>query len=997
MLKKVLRLGLLKSPSAGGLLYTALFLWWILITDWLIAKITSHFPAFGSAHTIRHWVYATISGTLVFLLFRWLGQYTKWLEGTIDERTGDLRRDQERLTLAIESADLGTWDWDIRNRQFFWSPRCYELFGLEAGSLVEPRDFVAAVHPDDREHAREAVRRCLKGEPRYNIEVRIFRPDGSIRWLNSHGLTHYDSEGRATRISGIVGDITKRKAAETALCKSEMRYRNIIETAQEGVLVCDKNYKITMANRKTAEILGRDTEELLGKNVLDIVPEEHRIEVQANLKARKLGPQRAEYWTYHQDGNPIYLQVNGSPIFDENGNIDGFLGMLSDQTESKMTEEALRKSEERFQLSSLASRDIIWDWDIVNDRVWYSERFWEAFGYDPASFDMSSHGWADLVHPDDGWVIPPQYSKYTSMQYRLRRADGSWAYVLDRAYLITDADGNRIRKIGILSDISEARQSERALRQSEARYRNLFERNLAAVFRSTLNGVLLECNEAALKLLGYDSFEEMYALDMRGFYQNPVDRDSIIKTLCEQGQLLSVKLNLRRKDNKIVTVLANLSAIFEFSGQPPSVEGTMIDITELTKLQDELAQVQKMEAVGKLAGGVAHDFNNLLMVMNSYSELALGRITDQKAKQHIERAVEATHRAAKLTAQLLAFSRKQVIEPKILDLNNVVSDMEKMLPRLVRENIIFELKLQERLKHCKADLTQVQQVIMNLVVNARDAMPEGGHLLIETTNVDLSSGATYDHVDVPPGPYVILSVHDTGVGMDHETKERIFEPFFTTKEMGRGTGLGLSTVYGIVKQSGGYVFVDSEIGRGTTFRIFLPALEETAPSNTENISVEDQVTGSATILFVEDEAALREAGAEFLQTSGYKVIASSDAQDALRTAQEFPHKIDAIITDVIMPGLSGTELAKRVRTTRPDIKILFMSGYTENQSFQNYLESGCVFLQKPFSFHVLAKKISEMLGTASGTVQADNPSTSSSANKEQAPEYDTCTQRSSQD
>ena len=384
---------------------------------------------------------------------------------------------------------------------------------------------------------------------------------------------------------------------------------------------------------------------------------------------------------------------------------------------------------------------------------------------------------------------------------------------------------------------------------------------------------------------------------------------------------------------------------------------------EKRSLEEQLRQAQKMEAVGRLAGGIAHDFNNFLTVMKARSQVALIELKEgDPLKEAFEAIDNATTKSANLVRQLLAFSRRQVMEMIVLNLNTLLEDLEKMLRRLIGEDVALRMVLADDLGNVKADPGQIEQVVLNLVVNARDAMPSGGKLTIETANVELDEAYADSHVGSHPGSYVMLSVSDTGVGMTPEVKEKIFEPFFTTKEKGKGTGLGLSTVYGIVKQSGGYIGVDSEPGQGTTFKTYLPRVEEALTEKEEEEEVPGPSFGVGVILVVEDEEGVRKAVLEVLKKQGYSVLEAGNAEEALLICQHFKETIHLMITDVVMPGMNGSELAKRAVAFHPDMKVLYMSGYTDSDIVHNgVLEKGVNYIQKPFTFKGLAGKVQDVL------------------------------------
>jgi PAS domain S-box-containing protein len=398
-------------------------------------------------------------------------------------------------------------------------------------------------------------------------------------------------------------------------------------------------------------------------------------------------------------------------------------------------------------------------------------------------------------------------------------------------------------------------------------------------------------------------------------------------------------------------------------GELIGVIGVALDITDRKHLADQLRQSQKMQAVGELAGGVAHDFNNLLMVMKGHAEMLLERLpASSPQRTNVEQIEKAAERATSLTRQLLAFSRKQVLQSRVLDLNEVVAGMIQMVSRVIGENIELAFLPGAKLGSVKADPSQIEQVVLNLVVNARDAMPEGGRLTIETSNVDLDKSYSEKHAIVDPGPYVMLTVTDTGCGMDAQTQSRIFEPFFTTKEAGKGTGLGLATVYGVVKQSGGYIWVYSEISHGTTFKVYLPKVVAQTEKPTMERALPGPAPGTETILFVEDEEGVRELVRDYLTGSGYRVLDAPDGIQALEIAAAHRGPIQLLITDVVMPRVSGRELATRLTADRPDLKVLYISGYTDDSIFRHgVLEGGMAFLQKPFTLKAIARKIREVL------------------------------------
>lgn len=515
----------------------------------------------------------------------------------------------------------------------------------------------------------------------------------------------------------------------------------------------------------------------------------------------------------------------------------------------------------------------------------------------------------------------------------------------------------------------EAERAQAALQKSEEQYRLLFDSNPQPMWvydEETL--AFLAVNDAALRHYGYsrDEFLTMTVRDVHPSEENQAIEE-YIATAARQGEREGVhSLRIwkhRKKDGALIDVEIAVSPI-AFRGRKARLK-LATDVTEKKRLEAQLLQSQKMESVGKLAGGVAHDFNNLLGIITGYGELLARRIPDDPSlRKYVGDILKAAKRAADLTHQLLAFSRKQVLQPRILDLNTAVGEMERMLRRLIGEDIDLVTLLADGLGRVMADPGQIEQVIMNLAVNARDAMPQGGRLTIETANVNLDAAYARSRPGVEPGSHVVLAVSDTGHGMPQEVLSHLFEPFFTTKEPGKGTGLGLATVHGIVKQSGGHIFVYSEPQHGTTFKIYLPRLEEAAEAS-KTVSAEaeaDWPRGSETVLLVEDEASLRSLVRECLEGSGYAVIEARHAGHALEIAEGHAAPIDLLMTDVVMPGMSGRELARRLTVSHPSMKVLYMSGYTDDAVvLHGVLAADVAFLQKPFTGEALARKLREVL------------------------------------
>ncbi len=507
------------------------------------------------------------------------------------------------------------------------------------------------------------------------------------------------------------------------------------------------------------------------------------------------------------------------------------------------------------------------------------------------------------------------------------------------------------------------REVEEALRVSEERYRDLVENAHDIIYSHDLEGNYTSMNKAGEVITGY-TLEEVLKLNVLKTVApeyRPKAKEMLERKLTGE-RITAYELEIMAKDGGRIIVEVNTKLEYD-DGVPVGVQGIARDVTARKQLEEQLRQSQKMDAVGQLAGGIAHDFNNLLTAISGYSELTLRRLkADDPLRHNLEEIKKAGDRAASLTRQLLAFSRKQVLQPKVLNLNSIVSNVENMLGRLIGENIELRTSLSPDLGSVKADPGQIEQVLLNLAVNSRDAMVEGGKLMIETANVYLDEEYARQHIAVEPGHFVLLAVSDDGIGMDEEIRTRIFEPFFTTKAVGKGTGLGLSTVYGIVKQSGGSIWVYSEAGIGTTFKIYLPRVDTPVENYRRPEDWMGDLSGTGTILLAEDEELVRNLTSEVLQLYGYSVLEASGGREALQICERYADSIDLLITDVVMPEMSGRELADRLKQLRPDVKVLFMSGYTDNAIVhQGVLDAGANFIQKPFAPEVLANKVREIL------------------------------------
>jgi two-component system cell cycle sensor histidine kinase/response regulator CckA len=636
----------------------------------------------------------------------------------------------------------------------------------------------------------------------------------------------------------------------------------------------------------------------------------------------------------------------------------------------KRAEEALRQVENRYRSIIENAVEGFFQTTPEGGYLSVNPALGRMYGYDSPEqlmtsvSDIGHQVYADPNRRAEFKRLMEEHGVVRDFEYEVYHKDGRKIWLSENARAVRDASGAVLYYEGTVEDITERKRAEEALRESEERYRMLFDDNPQPMWVFDLETLkFLAVNDAAVKHYGYsrDDFLAMTIQEIRP----PEDRAALLERLSKQDPAVQAAGIWRhqKKDGALIEVEI---ATHELRFGPRHARLVLVnDVTERRQLENQLRQAQKMEAVGRLAGGVAHDFNNLLMVIKGHAELLVEQMrSDGVAHRKVEQIKKAADRAAGLTRQLLAFSRMQVLQPKVLDLNSVVVEIGNMLPRLIGEDIELVIVPGKSLGCVKADQSQIEQVILNLSVNARDAMPQGGQLTIETANVDLDEGYAFRHASFQAGPYVMLAVRDTGMGMDAQTQAHIFEPFFTTKELGRGTGLGLATVYGIVKQSGGWIWVYSELGQGTTFKMYLPRVGEAVEAAEQGEVRAKSPRGTETILVVEDQEGIREMAREFLEGCGYTVLEAKDGDEALQIAERHQGTIDLVVTDVVMPRVGGRELAHRLTVVRPQVKALFMSGYAEySRAQQGNPDWDIVCLEKPFSLDTLGRKIREVLDT----------------------------------
>jgi PAS domain S-box-containing protein len=773
-------------------------------------------------------------------------------------------------------------------------------------------------------------------------------------------------------------DVTERRRNEDALHESEERFRLVVEDVPLGILIQSGGI-YQYLNPAALAMFGAETaKQIVGHPVAERIHPEDLADVRERIRILKEEGGTVpvmEEQLIHLDGTVFDAEVTAKPFIFEGQ--EGSIVFVRDITRHKREELALRESEERFRRVVEGAPVGMY---IQTDGVfrYLNPAALSMFGAESVD-QIVGQPILERVHPDHraavielAGLVKQERKQAPLLEEKHLRLDGS-AFDTENTAIPIFFEG-RDGAVVFFSDITERKQAERALRSSEEMFRQ-FAENIREVFWV----VPLTADEEPYVSPAYEQIWERPCESvlqnqlawMEGVHPDDLEKSRIRFAAQLAGENHDSEYRIRTPAGQEKWIRDRAFPIRDRTGQLIRVVGIAEDITEQKRREAELAltnralsQAQKMEAVGRLAGGVAHDFNNLLMVIQTYTEMLQERLPIQDSlRRNTEQILKAAERGAGLTGQMLAFSRKQIISPVVLDLNAAVNDTAKMLKRLIGEDIDFRVNAAGLLWAIEADPDQIAQVLMNLCVNSRDAMPQGGTLTVTTENVTFEEGGSGRHVDIPAGDYVRLAVADTGMGISEESLEQIFEPFFTTKEVGKGTGLGLAMVYGIVKQSGGYVWVDSELGKGTCFTICLPRVQQAVVSH-KNAATDAPPRGTESLLVVEDEEFIREGICEFLRSLGYTVFAASSGEEALLISSEQEH-IDLLITDVVMPKMSGRELSQMLGSLRPDLKTIHMSGYTDDAVLRHGIHDlSSTFLQKPFGLGMLARKVRNILGRA---------------------------------
>ena len=854
----------------------------------------------------------------------------------------------------------------------YLTPSAWRLLGWteeEMGTRTLPDQVV----PEDRARVgTELARLARAGARDLSMEFRVEHRDGSLRWIESTGTNLLDDPNVRAIVCNY-RDVTARKLAEEALRES----RDLLQEAQAIAHVgswtsgLGVDASITWSS-ECYRIFGvsEGTPVTVESFVSYVHPADRERVIRTSRETIEgSAPYDIEHRVQRPDGLTAWVHERAVVERDASGHAIRLFGTVQDVTDRHVVIDALQVSEERYRRIVENTSEGVWVYDAQGITTFMNGRMAsllgytveEAVGQSVDTFLSASKGTAA-----EAWLARRQQGIAERVDTALLRKDATELWASIQTNPLFDGEQRFEGGLALVTDVSAQRSADEA----RARLAAIVESSEDAIMSANLDGTITSWNRSAELLYQYSATEITGKSLFLLISPAMVERERRAFDAAARGEAVRpYETERRRKDGSMVEVALTVSPVRNASGTVMGVSKIVRDLSAqrrtevaLRRTEEQFRHAQKMEAVGRLAGGVAHDFNNLLSVVLSYSSFALEQLKPgDPLRSDIEQVEIAGKRATELTRQLLAFSRQQVLQPRVVDLNHVVTGMKAMLTRLLGEDIELTVLGGPSLGRVIADPGQIEQVVMNLAVNARDAMPDGGKLTIEATNVELDSPYVGSHHGVAPGDYVMLAVSDTGVGMDAATRARIFEPFFTTKEQGKGTGLGLSTVFGIVEQSGGHVDVYSEPGHGCTFKIYLPRTDRIEPAVVPSRSTA-VLRGTETILLVEDEVQVRAAACAILRRKGYNVLETSNGGEAFLISQDFGAKIHLLLTDVVMPRMSGRKLSEQLALQRPEMKVLFISGYTDDAIVHHgVLDAGVAFLQKPFTPDSLLRRVREVL------------------------------------
>ena len=881
-----------------------------------------------------------------------------------------LRESEERFREFAESLPEIVFETDRNGNIAFLNRQGLRIIGYSEEEYRAGIPITDLALPEDRDRGRRNIERILKGEDTGPTEYALMRKDGSTFPCMVHSA-RVMKDGQPVGLRGMIFDITGREAVERALRESEAQMRLVTDGLPVMIVYIDRRHRVLFANRACAEQFGIDRDKIVGMHLRDIRGEEfYRINLP--ILERVFAGETVELDGERQSGDEtMYFHAVRIPHFDADGTVQGYFALVVDTTESKKAEIALRESAERLAQTQRITHLGSFEREFGTDKLHWSDETYRILGYEPGSIEPGTELFLNCLAPSDRGMVAQSIERAKAgestfdNECRVIRPDGEERVVRQTVEIHLDDDGRPTGLHGALHDITDLKKAEQARRETEDRFLGLIQNSPSAIFLKDLDGRFDLVNPRfeewygvkAEEIVGKTSYD-VYPKEFADIY---VAED---KQVAESGEMRERELDVPFADGEIHSVLVTKFPVLAADATTIGIGTINTDVTEQRRAEEQLHQAQKMEAVGQLTGGVAHDFNNLLTVILGNLEFIETKLeNDEKGRKFVGTAMRAVRRGSDLTQRLLAFSRRQPLSPTPTDVNALVSGMTELLHRAIGEAVEIETVRASGLWQAMVDASQLENAILNLALNARDAMPEGGRLTIETANGSIDHDYARHHAEVVPGRYVMVAVSDTGTGMTPEIVDRVFDPFFTTKEEGKGSGLGLSMVFGFVKQSGGHVNIYSEPGHGTTVKLYLPRTMEASEEVRETDGESAGIGQGETILVVEDDPDVRDYVTAALNALGYHVLDAKDGSTAIQVL-ESERKIDMLFTDIVLPGgMNGRAIADKARELRPEIRILFTSGYTENAVIHHgRLDEGVELLVKPYNQETLASRIRSILG-----------------------------------
>lgn len=884
-----------------------------------------------------------------------------------------LRNRNEQLGNIFENLDQVFWSFDtVKQHYTDISPTFERIYGVAPRELIEnPALWLELVHPEDKNAAMD-FGGLESGTPVMQVMRIIRRNDGAVRWVQNR-IRGVVEDDKLVRMDGVLTDITEQRLAELALIESEAKYRELFDEAPVGFHEIDSEGRIVRINRTQLSMLGYQRDEVIGRFLWELIQSP---EAKANILAKLNGSipiQTVERTAVRKNGEHFPVLIEHSYVIDEAGKIVGMRGSWQDMTARKRARAALVESEKRFRALIENNSDLIVLVDESGMVKYASPANERILGFTEA--EVIGKSGFEFIHPEDFAAVSSMFehlravpNEVATAQFRSRHKSGGWRWLECTGKNMLDDPA--IQAIITNShDITNRREAQEALERSEEKYRQFFEEDLSGAFISSVDGTMLACNQQYAHIFGYDSIEEVLATPASQFYSDDGDREKFLALMKENKKLENYEEDAKRKDGRLIHLIENIIGKFDEQGELEQIRGYVMDVTQRRLLEEHLRQAQKMESVGTLAGGIAHDFNNILGIIMGYTSI-IERIPGLPpgVEPSLETINKAVHRGAGVVRQLLTFARKGEVSVESIDVNHVVEELTGMLRETFPRSINLSVHLTDHKLRILADHTQLVQAMLNLCVNARDAMPDGGTLTIVT---DVRSGNLLKQTnrEALSAPYAYVTVSDTGHGMSEEVRKRVFEPFFTTKAAGKGTGLGMAVVYGIVNAYNGLIEIESVEGKGTTFHIYFPLQDADHTVVVPGIGkVKELPGGTETILVVEDEDVMADLLENILSSRGYTVLVARDGEAGVKMFREHIDSIAIVLSDLGLPKLGGFEAFKKMKRMKPQLKVIFASGYLEPATrAEMKKEGGNHFVQKPYVITDLLQQVRQLLDAPTPT------------------------------